>query len=164
MAINEVFTELANFELIPSESINEKLFFFPEEDAFSLNFQSCGIDSTNFLVNMGFPLYITLGHIALSVLYLILYLVNLLLKSKVLGKSLNYLAKFLFWNGLIRLYLEIYVGMALASMLNMYTIDWQSQFQWVKVSNYSALAGLILIVLPPIFLFVPFYFCKRAQW
>ena len=113
---------------------------------------------------MGFPLYITLGHIALSVLYLFLYLVNLLLKSKLLGKSLNYLGKYLFWNGFIRLYMEIYFGMALASMLNMYTIDWQSQFQWVKVSNYSALAGLILIVLLPIFLFVPFYFCKRAQW
>ena len=164
MAINEVFTELANFELIPSESINEKLFIFPEEDPFSFNFQSCGIESTNFLENMGFPLYITLGHIALSVLYLFLYLVNLLLKSKLLGKSLSYFGKYLFWNGFIRLYMEIYFGMALASMLNMYTIDWQSQFQWVKVSNYSALAGLILIVLPPIFLFVPFYFCKRAQW
>ena len=39
MSINQVFTELANFELFSSEKINEDLFFFPEEDPFSLNFQ-----------------------------------------------------------------------------------------------------------------------------
>ena len=38
MLINQVFIEIANFEVIPSEKINDKLFYFPEVDPFSLNF------------------------------------------------------------------------------------------------------------------------------
>ena len=73
---------------------------------------------------MGFPLYIILGYIALLLLYLLLYLVNLLLKLKCLGKIVTYIATFLFWNGLLRLYMEVYAGMALASVLNMQAVDW----------------------------------------
>ena len=113
---------------------------------------------------MGFPLYITLGHIALSVLYIFFYLLNFILQSKPLSKMLNHLGKYLFWNGFIRLYMEIYLSMALASILDIYTVDKQSPFKWVKVSNYSALISLIIIALLPILFFVPFYFCKRKQW
>ena len=45
MTINKVFSEIANFELIPSDKINEELFIFPEEDPFSFNFSECGVDS-----------------------------------------------------------------------------------------------------------------------
>ena len=73
---------------------------------------------------MGFQLYIILGHIALVALYLILYLANLKLRIKSLKKINKYLAAYLFWNGLIRLFMEVYLGMALASVLNMYTVNW----------------------------------------
>ena len=111
---------------------------------------------------MGFPLYIILGYLALILLYLLLYLINLLLKLKYLGKAVTFLANFLFWNGLIRLYLEVYAGMALASVLNMQAVDWQTSFKWVSVSNYSALIGLILIIALPVLLFMPFYCRRRA--
>ena len=45
MLINKTLIEISNFELIPSETINDKLFYFPEEDPYSLNFQECGIES-----------------------------------------------------------------------------------------------------------------------
>ena len=38
MLINQAFIEIANFEVIPSEKINNELFYFPEVDPFSLNF------------------------------------------------------------------------------------------------------------------------------
>ena len=38
MLINRVFIKIANFELIPSEEINDKLLYFPEEDPYNLNF------------------------------------------------------------------------------------------------------------------------------
>ena len=38
MLINKVFLEIASFEVIPSENINDELFYFPEEDPYSLNF------------------------------------------------------------------------------------------------------------------------------
>lgn len=91
MIINQAIIEIANFELIPSGEINDKLFYFPEVDPFSLNFSECGIDSLFFLLIMGFPLYIMLGHIALLVLYFVLGLCNLLLKSPCIGKLVKYL-------------------------------------------------------------------------
>ena len=38
MMINQIFTEIANFEVIPSDEINGELFYFPEEDPYNLNF------------------------------------------------------------------------------------------------------------------------------
>ena len=38
MLINQVFLEIANFEVLPSEKINDELFYFPEEDPYNLNF------------------------------------------------------------------------------------------------------------------------------
>ena len=108
MLINNALIEIANFEVIPSEELNKKLFYFPEVDSFSLNFQECGIDSLFFLLIIGFPLYIILGHIALLVIYYLLALLNLICCSPRIGKLINYLRKYLFWNGFIRLYMELY--------------------------------------------------------
>ena len=77
--INQALREIANFEVIPSEKINNKLFYFPEVDPFSLNFSDCGIESKFFILLMGFPLYIMLGHFALLALYFVLSLSNFIL-------------------------------------------------------------------------------------
>ena len=53
MLINELFIEISSFEIVPSEDINNELFYFPEVDPFSLNFSECGIDSKFFLIIMG---------------------------------------------------------------------------------------------------------------
>ena len=36
--MNEVFLGISNFEIIPSEMINDKLFYLPEVDPYNLNF------------------------------------------------------------------------------------------------------------------------------
>ena len=164
MAINKILIEIANFEIISSEYFNEMLFYFPEEDPLNLNFQECGVESKHFILNMGFPLYIILAHAALLALYSILYLVNLRLKLKCLSKINSYLAAYLIWNGYITLYMEIFQGMALASVLNMHTANWKSPFDLVKASNYSALIGLILVAYLPVLVFIPFYCRRRSQW
>ena len=38
MIINQVMIEIAEFEIVDSEKINKKLFYFPEMEPFSLNF------------------------------------------------------------------------------------------------------------------------------
>ena len=38
MLINKVFLEISSFEVVPSGDINEELFYFPEEDPYSLKF------------------------------------------------------------------------------------------------------------------------------
>ena len=133
MLINKAFIEIANFEVIPSGEINDQLFYFPEVDPYSLNFEECGIDSLFFLPLMGLPLYIMLVHIALSIVYLVLALINHFLRLRCLDKILMKMKSYLFWNGFLRLYMEIYQGLCVATVLNTYTAedDVNSQFIWV---------------------------------
>ena len=133
MLINKAFIEIANFEVIPSGEINDWLFYFPEVDPFSLNFEECGIDSLFFLPLMGLPLYIMLVHIALSIVYLVLALINYFCRLRCLDKILKKLKSYLFWNGFLRLYMEIYQGLCVATVLNTYTAedDVNSPFIWV---------------------------------
>ena len=77
MTVNKEVLAIANFELIPSGDINDEFFELPEEDPYSFRFQECGIDSKLFIVNIGFPFYIILAHIALILVYFLLYLANL---------------------------------------------------------------------------------------
>ena len=92
MTINKEVATIVNFEIIPTGDINGELFYLPEEDPYSFSLQECGIDSNLFIVNMGFTLYFTLGHIAFILLYFLLYIANLKLKSKCLTKVLNLLS------------------------------------------------------------------------
>ena len=130
MLINQALIEITNFEIYPSEEINNKILYFPEVDPLSLNFQECGIESRYFLIIMGLQLYIMLGHFALLILYSILALANHYLKLQCLGKVVNCLKNYLFWNGFLRLYMELYQSLCLASVLNTYTAeeDWNSAF------------------------------------
>ena len=106
VTINQNFFEIANFEIVPSDEINDELFFIPEEEPYNFNFYEYGIESKIFLMNLGFPLYIILGIISLLIVYLILYLANKVLKFKCLSKITNFLSTYLFWNGLIRAFME----------------------------------------------------------
>ena len=46
----------------------------------------------------------------------------------------------------------------------MHTVEWESPFKWVKVSNYAGIISLILAVFLPILVFIPFYFIRREKW
>ena len=115
---------------------------------------------------MGFPLYIMLVHFALLILYVVLALLNRILRLRWLGKIINYLGSYLFWNGFIRLYMELYQGLCVASILNTYTADddLNSPFQWVEACYYCRILGMYLIITMPILFLVPLYCMKRDEW
>ena len=104
------------------------------------------------------------GHMALLVLYILFYILKLVFRCKCWKKIVKSIGGILLWNGLIRLYMEMYQDLAQASVINMYTADWQTNFTWVNISNYYALAGFILVTALPILLFIPFYCCRRKKW
>ena len=164
MSVTRMITEIATFELIDSETINQMMFYFPETEPYSLNFQECGYDYRNFIQNIGFSFYFIHGIISLCILGILLYLANLLCKSMFLGKIVRIISAFLLWNGLIRIYMELYQDLSLIAALNMHTVDWESPFLWVKVANIYGLIGLIMATSLPILLMIPFYCCKRAKW
>ena len=115
---------------------------------------------------MGLPLYIMLSHFALLLLYIFFGLSNLILRSPCISKLNNYIESYLFWNGFLRLYMELYSGLALSSVLNIHAgeDDWDSPFYWVEVSYYSARVSIYLVAMLPILFFVPLYFIKRDEW
>ena len=43
MIITKEMIKIATFDLIPTDWINEKLWYFPEGEAFSLNFETAGL-------------------------------------------------------------------------------------------------------------------------
>ena len=52
---------------------------------------------------------------------------------------------YFFWNGFIRLFMETFLELALAAIINIRTADWQTSFPSVKYSIALALISLVLI-------------------
>ena len=93
-------------------------------------------------------------------IYTYLILAILCLLSFCIKKKWFYkLSPYLFWNGFIRLFMEVFQEIALHSILNLLAIDWDSPFEAVKYSNVLALIFTGLVVFVPPFLTV-FYCCK----
>lgn len=80
MMITAEMIKIATFDLIPTDMIDDLLWYFPEGEAFSLSFETAGVESKIFLQNIGLILYL----IMLNVLYGTLHF--LLLPTRNLGK------------------------------------------------------------------------------
>ena len=107
-------------------------------------------------------MYIIWAHLALIPLYLVLLFLSY--KAKFLKRLTNYIGTYLFWNGSIRLYIELYQDFAINSSLNMYKIERDSPFADVRLSNTYAFISFTLVCAIPIVIFIPFYCYNKAKW
>ena len=107
-----------------------------------------------------------LGHFALLLIFILLGLLNLVLLSPRIKKVNKKMKSYLFWNGFIRLFMELYAGLALSTVLNLQTSedDWESIFQWVEVSYWSARVSFLFLAVLPLLFFVPLLLIKRDEW
>ena len=78
--------------------------------------------------------------------------------SKSLKKRL---AMHLFWNGPIRLFMEVYLETALLSVLNLKNLTWSTDSALVISSNVLAIILMVFILTVPVFLIS--FKCKRKQ-
>ena len=62
--------EIATFDLFPTEWIEERLYYLPEKEAFNINFESAGIESTFLVLNIGSAIWISLVFIFLAIVTL----------------------------------------------------------------------------------------------
>ena len=67
------------------------------------------------------------------------------------------LSALLLWNGLIRLFIELYLETALLSMYNVHNLEWPSNSPLHIASNILAIIFLTLVGAIPIFLLYFFY-------
>lgn len=113
-----------------------------------------GYESTLFLGNAGFGLYVLWGHLLIYLIYLFTYKVGFLRRR---------IGNYLFWNTLIRLYCEMFFEMLLVATLNIKTMDWSSPFKGVICSNVLSIFVIIIVVSSQIAMFC-FYRKKLNNW
>ena len=134
--LNDAFITISNFQMFDSwEEIDLQLFFyFPENSAFSINFEECGYASTYLISNSSITVWTLYAN---GILFLVWFLCKMIITwcTNRIACLVNKLSTYLFWNGLIRLFMEIFFEVAFASALNLYTVDWDSPFPSVKYSN-----------------------------
>ena len=85
-------------------------------DSISLNFQNAGYDTTLIIPSLGNLFYMLFLHLVLAVVHLLLFiLAKIIIKiSKVKSK----VARYLYWNGSIRFFMEGYFDFLLFAMIN----------------------------------------------
>ena len=73
-------------------------------------------------------------------------------KFEIASKLYTYLANIIFWNLLLRMFLEGYLAYAITSILNLYKVKWDS-----KSDAFSSIFSIIMfgwIIFFPLFLWV----------
>ena len=69
----ESIIEIATFNLIPVEGLDNKIYYWPDLDPFSVSFEMAGTESLFFLSNVGFTMYMIYLHILAALIHIILY-------------------------------------------------------------------------------------------
>lgn len=91
----------------------------------------------------------------------------LLLLSKVWSRAATLeqkLRRYLYWNGLIRFFIEVYLDFTLLAFINLRDFEWDSSFSSVTFCNLLAVNVVIAISVLPIAL-ISFFLCKKsAAW
>ena len=115
-AFNIYFAEIATFNLIDTTGFTADIFYFPEMDSLSLNFQNAGYDTTLIIPSLGNLLYLLFLHFVLALVHVLLFvLAKVIIKvSKVKSK----VARYLYWNGSIRFFMEGYFDFLLFALIN----------------------------------------------
>ena len=79
MMVIEFLVQLATFDLVPTQHLESMIYYFPETDPYSVNFEMAGYESLYFLANIGFAMYL---------IYLLIFVVLLhILLRTVRGQS-----------------------------------------------------------------------------
>ena len=146
--------EFAFFDLVPSEWLDEKIYYMPDEQPYNLNFQMLGYESRLFVGNAGFSLWVIWGHCLLLVFYILAYPVRFLRRR---------IGNYLFWNNLVRLFAEVFFELGMLAVLNLMVVDWSNPFKTATFSNILAVTATAMIPCV-LLLLVCFYTKKREQW
>ena len=158
---NAFLIDIATFEVVPSEEINQEVFVLPDEEPYNVNWQQTRIDSTFCMLNLGTVLYVI-------VIYAILIISELIwrLLIKKCQRSEKYrikLSKFLYWNAINTLAMEIYLDVGLSASLNIHTMKWLDNNPDLAVTNVFSYICMVYLAVYPVWMFI-FYLAKFKSW
>ena len=149
----ENFGKLASFEFIDIAAIIRSAMYYPERDAYSLNFQAQGHDSVYAIPLLGttFLLILLLGVLVLYDLMLKAYS----LKSPSIGSVRRRCTQgWLYWNFIVRLFTEIYMNLTLFTMVNLMEMEWDSNLAAANFSNLFSILATCIVFTAPVALIV----------
>ena len=155
----EQLINLATLDLIPTSFIDNKIYYWPPKaiEAYSVNFEAVGIESEYFLENIGFALYIIYLHCLAVFIHACLHLCRR--KNRYIARVHGRLGRrYLYWNGLNRLYMELFFDIVLYAILNLHKVDWQTRFPSVQATNAVSIILMVIVCGIQIFYIVK-YFC-----
>ena len=131
----------------------------PEDDPLSLSLQEQGIDSTLMILGLGTLFYVLLAYFVLVILQLILHC--LAKKLPKVNKTSSKISKFLYWNGIIRLFIEVYLDFGVCAFLQIKTMYWDDNLRAVSFGNILAIITVACLGILPIFAII--FFIKRVE-
>ena len=118
-----------------------------------------GVESKLLLANIGFVLYMIYVNFLLVLTHACLQ--TLKSSNKYIKKIHEKLASYLYWAGLNRFFIETFLDLALLSILNLHTADWNSQFVSVKASNIVSVITLTSLSFIMLFYIVGYWSIPR---
>jgi len=153
MILNQSLITIANFSLFATEEeIDPLIYYLPEDEAFNINFDQCGYGAKLLLLNISMVVWMLTVNIAFMLILGLTWLINR--RTGKLVSCKGKLSGYFFWNGLIRLFMEIFFEVAFASSLNLYIVDWDTPFAAVKFSNILSLLFFITSIVISLLLIV----------
>lgn len=158
----DIMFELGNFDLIPTDSLEEILSDEIGEADHSENFDpseklsdatiEAGYDSTN---NMqGSLLNLIMGSVVVLVVIIVVILRIFCFKVECIKAFLSKIWRFFFWNFVIRTILETYLEMSLNNMIKLYALNTETWFETLGSGFSIAILGVMAVfpIFAPIFL------------
>ena len=159
---NGYFIEITSYDYINFDAINSKYMYMPEVDPFSLNFQMAGYDSVFIIPSLGLVYYTIL---AISLVVLIYFMLKPC-ASKCGGrikKVRKAIRKRLFWNSIIRFFIESFLELGMCAIMNVKTLFWHQGLYSLGFNNVFAFFVTLAIIILPVALII-IYFVKRENW
>ena len=91
--------EIANLDLVSTEEIDVSFYYLPETEAFNINFEACGVESTYYVSNIGSVLWIIYAYMLTALVSLLLFKV-----PKIWSK----LGQKIYFNSTVRFFMELF--------------------------------------------------------
>lgn len=156
--VSEIFMSLANFDIIPHETINNWVFEFAQDNAVrETRFDLMGYGTTNFILNSGTGFWFIAG-------WCFLVFVTLALSpfkfGGRMGKVFGKLNTIVFFGLILRLYLECYLELMVCAQLNLSRMLWSHSGE--SISSAMAIGTLVALAISPLFL-LHFFHSKHTE-
>ena len=91
--------DIANLDLVSTEEIDVSIYYLPETEAYNINFEACGVESTYYVSNIGSVLWIIYAYMLTALVSLLLFKV-----PKIWSKF----GQMIYFNSTIRFFMEIF--------------------------------------------------------